>query len=83
MTKFVNFTTTADTPYQQYSVGLSGYTILSSNASLYRSDAPTVINTEGADFYTVFTASGDYIRLYYNGPAQSNATIYMEVTYMD
>lgn len=83
MAKVVDFTTTADNPYRQYNVGLSGYTILSTNASLYRSDAPTVINTEGEDFYVVFTASGDYIRFYYKGPTQSGATICMEITYMD
>ena len=83
MTKVVDFTTTAETPYSQYEVNLSGYTILSTKASLYRSDTPNVINTEGEDFYAVFTGSGKFIRFYYKGPAQNNATIYMEITYMD
>lgn len=82
--KKTDYTTTANDPYKQYTVDLASYTILSTELSLYRTDSPAVINTTGKDLEGIYIGSGDHLRVYYHGgPTQTNATIYITITYMD
>lgn len=84
MYKFTNYTTNATDNYRQYQLDLANYTIVGSEVSLYRTDATGVINTSGTDLTAIFTGSGNYVRIYYyGGAAQTNATVYLTVDYMD
>ena len=83
--KKTDFTTTSTYQYKIYTVNLSGYTILETTGQLYRSDANGVINQLGSgDASVTYTNNGDAMRVYYYGnSALTNATIYINIIYID